>query len=124
MTRSTVLLLIVGLAIGLWLGFNPQAHQQTVQQWDSIKSSFLKFKTGASSNLPGLNFNSTSTTQTSSKSKSKFASQPQQPTAQHPTTQQPTPSFDWKQITTAFAPIWNSLQSIWASIMAKIGATR
>ena len=121
MTRSTVLLLIVGLAIGLWLGFNPQAHQQTVQQWDSIKSSFLKFKTGASSNLPSLN--TTSTTQTSSKSKSKFASQPQQ-TAQHTSTQQPTPSFDWKPITTALAPIWNSLQSIWASIMAKIGTTK
>ena len=126
MARSAVLLLIVGLAVGLWLGFNPQAHQQTVQQWDNIKSSFLKIKSGTAVKAPSLNISNTSTTQVSSKSKSKSknTSQAQQPVAQQPTTQQPAPSFDWKQITTAFAPILNALQSIWANITAKLSIAK
>ena len=55
MFRSAVLLLIVGLAVGLWLGFNPQAHQQTIQKWDSVKSAYLKFMTDATAKIQGLN---------------------------------------------------------------------
>ena len=67
MTRATVLFLIVGLAVGLWLGFNPQAHQQTIKQWDSVKSGFLNLKAGSSVQIRGL---STQTTTSSSSSKS------------------------------------------------------
>ena len=112
MAKSGLLLLVIGLVVGLWLGFNPQAHQQTIQQWDSVKSSFLKLKVETTAKVPSLNFNSTTSVQTNSKSKSA------------PTAQQPSTSFNWKQVTTAFEPIWSSLQKIWASVTAKISATR
>lgn len=35
---APILLVVVGLAVGLWLGFNPQAHQQIVQSWNQDRA--------------------------------------------------------------------------------------
>ena len=111
MARSAVLFLILGLAVGLWLGFTPQAHQQTIQKWDSVKSAYLKIKAESPVKIQGLNSNSTSSVQTSSRSKAAPQSQPAGSSA-------------WKQITTAFETIWNSVQRFWVNITAKINTTR
>ena len=34
MGRSALLFLLIGLAVGLWLGFNPAAHRAVVQWWN------------------------------------------------------------------------------------------
>lgn len=124
MVKSAVLLLVLGLAAGLWLGFNPQAHQQTIQKWDSVKSEYLRIMAGVNLKTQGLNSTqATSSVQTHSKSRSKSApataSQPQS---------QPVISTDWNQISTqvstAFETAWNSVQGFWANISAKISTAR
>jgi hypothetical protein len=47
MVKISLLLLAVGLAVGLWLGFNPQMHTRMVQNWEVAHSSF----TSAGTNL-------------------------------------------------------------------------
>jgi hypothetical protein len=111
MARYTVMFLILGLAVGLWLGFNPQAHQQTVQQWDSVKSAFLKTKTETTLKIPSLNSNSTTTVQKGSKS---TTTAPNQPSF----------SQDWNRVSTAFEDIWISMQRFWANITARINTSR
>ena len=121
MTRAAVLFLILGLAVGLWLGFNPQAHQQTIQQWDSVKSAFLNLKSGSSVQIRGLSSQTASTSSSKSSPKSRHAPE-SQPAVSTPS--QPNASTAWKQVTTAFESFWSSLQGIWANITAKINSTR
>jgi hypothetical protein len=121
MARSGVLLLILGLVVGLWLGFDPQAHQQTVQQWDSIKTSFMNTKAQTNLKLPSLSSNTTTTTTTSNKKGSK-SSNSTSTTSSSPS--QPSFSLDWNRVTTAFQDIWTSLQRTWANITAKINTSK
>jgi len=121
MARSGVLLLILGLAVGLWLGFDPQAHQQTVQQWDSIKTSFTNTTAQTNLKLPSVSSNTTTTTTTSNKKGSKSSSSTST-TSSSPG--QPSFSLDWNRVTTAFHDIWTSLQRTWASITAKINTSK
>ena len=128
MVKSAVLLLVVGLAAGLWLGFNPQAHQETLQKWDSVKSEYMKIT--ADSNLKVQSSNTTqATSQVRTYSKSRSKSEPA--TATQPQTQapsQPAISINWNQISTqistAFETAWNSLQGFWANVVAKINTAR
>jgi uncharacterized membrane protein YraQ (UPF0718 family) len=122
MARYTVLFLILGLAVGLWLGFNPQAHQQTVQQWDSIKTSFMNTKAQTNLKLPNLSSNTTTTTPAESNKKGSKSSNSTSTTSSSPS--QPSFSFDWNRVTTAFQDIWSSLQRTWANITAKINTSK
>ena len=111
MFRSAVLLVTIGLAVGLWLGFNPQAHQQTIKKWDSVKTSYLKFMTDANLKIQGLRSHITTSPQASPKVKIVSPSQ--------------TTAFSvWKQVTTAFETLWGSVQRFFATVTAKINSTR
>lgn len=109
MFRSAGFLLLIGLAIGLFLGFNPQAHQATIQKWDSLHSSYLKFMSNATAKAQGLNSHITSTTQTGSR-----------------TTGQPQISVpsSWKQVSAVFENLWESVQRFFANVTAKINSAR
>ena len=109
MFRSAGFLLIIGLAIGLFLGFNPQAHQATIQKWDSARSSYLKFMANATAKVQGLNSHITSTAQ----SGSRVTNQPQTSV-----------SSSWNQVSTAFENLWASVQKFFANVTAKINSAR
>ncbi len=111
MAKSVVLFLMLGLAIGLWLGFNPQAHSQTIQKWDSVKTAYLKIKAETTAKIQGLNSHLTLSLPSSPKSSSAPPSQPAVSSA-------------WKQVSTAFEVIWSSMQKFWTNATAKIGTTR
>ncbi len=104
MAKSAVLLLAIGLAAGLWLGFNPQAHAQTIKSWDQAKASYVQFKAQASTQIRQLD------TEVSAEGKSSPSAEPDA-------------SATWKQISTAFESFWNSVQKIWSNITAKIERT-
>jgi len=110
MTKSATLLLIVGLAVGLWLGFNPQAHAQIVKDWGRAKTSYVQFKAQASTQVRHLD------TKVSAVGKSS-------PKAEPVSQSQPNVSAAWKQISTAFETLWSSVQRTWSNITAKIGRT-
>jgi hypothetical protein len=111
MAKSAVFLLIIGLAAGLWLGFNPQAHQQTVQKWDSIKSAAVKLMAESNVKIQGVNSHVTTSLQNSPRLKSTPQSQPDI-------------SLAWKQVSNAFQAAWISMQRFLANVTAKINTTR
>jgi hypothetical protein len=111
MVKPAVLFLVLGLVVGLWLGFNPQAHRQTIQKWDSAKTAYLKIKAETTAKIQGLNSHLSFSPQSSPKSSSAPQSQPAVSTA-------------WKQVSTSFEVIWNSMQRFWANATAKISTTR
>ncbi len=101
---GTVLLVIAGLAVGLWLGFNPRAHQEVIHSWDQAQTAIAHMK-----------FNSTANVRVA-----------QPPTARTKPSSTPpaTVSITWKQVTTAFDDLWLSMQRLWLNVSARIGLTR
>jgi hypothetical protein len=102
-TATAVLLVLAGLAVGLWLGFNPRAHQETIQTWDRTRAAIVHAQT--------------TTTVKVGATKPTAAAKPT-------TSTQPTASITWKQITTAFDVFWLSLQKLWLNVSARIGTIR
>lgn len=101
MSKSAgILLLVLGLAIGLWLGFNPQAHQQTLQTWDHSKTAFVQMTAKA----PAVHAPTS--------------------TAKPAPAVAPTASNAWKQITIAFESMLHSLQRLWLNVTARIRTTQ
>lgn len=98
---GVVLLVAVGLAVGLWLGFNPQTHQQIAQSWDRERTTLLHAT--ASMHLP-LGLSTTTRTTVTAKP----------PSAPVATT------AAWKQITTAFESLMTSLHRLWLNFSARI----
>ncbi len=98
---APVLLVLVGLAVGLWLGFNPHAHQQVVQDWDRARLAFIHAT--ASLHLS-----------------SKVALAPKSTTRVEPITTSPSANAALKQITTAFQSLVSSLQRLWLQITARV----
>lgn len=98
---ATILLVAIALAVGLWLGFNPRAHAQTVQSWDHARAAFVQ----ATASL---------------RLAPKTAVMPRATTTTKPIIAQPSASAAWKQISTAFESLVSSLQRLWLSISAKV----
>ena len=51
MFKFTMLLFLLGIALGLWLGFDPQAHGKVVQNWDHTKVFFVRLETNFSNTI-------------------------------------------------------------------------
>jgi len=43
MSSSTLLLVLLAFALGLWLGFDPEAHAATEDAWQDFKTSVREF---------------------------------------------------------------------------------
>ncbi len=98
---APVLLVVVGLAVGLWLGFNPRAHQQVVQSWDQARVAFVH-ATASLHLSPKVGLTAKTTTHV------------------QPITAPPSATNAWRQISTAFESLVTSLQRLWLNISAKI----
>lgn len=103
MSRSAGLLLILGLALGLWVGFNPQAHQQAVQSWDRAKSSYVSFQSQAGVKVQKWTSNLDA--------HARVNSGPAQPV---------TTSKTLKEASSALDTFWNSVQRMWSNLTAQI----
>jgi hypothetical protein len=42
MGRSAILLVLIGLVVGLWLGFNPTTHRELVRWWNHTTTSQVR----------------------------------------------------------------------------------
>lgn len=98
------LMLIVGLAIGLWLGFNPTAHKETERTWNQARTSIVGLESQAGVKTPKAR-----TTITTSKPAPDV---------------KPIATDAWKQITTAFNTLLASVERLWTNISARISTTR
>ncbi|HEX2697338.1 MAG TPA: hypothetical protein VHM28_06475 [Anaerolineales bacterium] len=94
MLKSVALLFVLGLALGLWVGFNPQAHEKVVQGWEGTKTFFVTMKTNASVSfqdwLTGIK------------------SGEQNGTA--------SVGVAWKQISSVFTTLWDSVIRFWSNL--------
>lgn len=99
-----ILLLALGLAVGLWLGFNPKAHQETVRDWDRATAAVAHVRL-------------------TSEAKPRA---PQPPVVKSLPGSLPkvATSAAWKQVSAAFETLWHSVQSLWVRVTASIGNTR
>jgi len=56
MSSSTLLLVLLAFAFGLWLGFDPEAHAATEEAWQDFKTAVTEFanqtSTDETSNAP------------------------------------------------------------------------
>ena len=110
MFKSAGLLLLLGLAIGLWLGFNPQAHQKVVQSWDNTKSFFARLETNFSTSIGAWTMQAKSQVNVSPKTVSGVTAK----------------SFGtaWRQFVSAWSTFLGSLQRIWHELVSNINLNR
>lgn len=96
------LLLLLGIAVGLWLGFNPQAHQKMLENWGEAKSAYLRIQTQAKAKFNGLALQLSSSKQSASSSAPKWV------------------NTAWRQLASIFNTIWISVRRLWLSISSNI----
>ncbi len=106
MARSAVFLLLIGFALGAWLGFNPHAHQQVVNEWGRTQSFFMNLRSQVAGSSIGLTTQIGTQTGTQTQAKSKPAAQPNSVIA--------------RQISSMLATLWNALQHLWVQIRADL----
>lgn len=104
---GALLLIVIGLGVGLWLGFDPTAHKETIQNWDKARAVFVQVKSGTGTNIDSWDTHLTTWFRSS-------------PRPQPAPLSQPSASVGSKQISTALQTFWHSVQRIWLSILAKL----
>ncbi len=115
MAKSAIFLLVVGFALGLWIGFNPQLHKQAVTSWDHTRAFFANLQTQVSSASHGISFQSNVKVQSNPQTQSS----PQAQSKSGPGMQ--TVNVMWRQVSSILATLWNSLQHLWLQIRASLG---
>ena len=107
MGRFSAVFLLVGLAIGLWLGFEPTMHRQVMQWWDRTSSNRQTASLPTLFNVRPLDQRVNRFLRTTPK--------PQPAPASKPGTL-PTGS----QITADIQALFNALHKMWLTLVAKI----
>ncbi len=107
MGRTGVILLIVGLAVGLFLGFNPSTHRAIVRWWDRETRIQGRAEPHTAFSLRQLDKSVARLFRT--------APRPETP----PKSENPR-LVTWDQIVAAFQAFWHALEQIWLSFIAKL----
>ena len=109
MTRFAALLLIVGLAAGLWLGFNPATHRQLIRFWDDLGTSQAQAQPIASVQIRQWDSRVGVWLRSLSQPRSTLDSRP-------------VASPTWRRITAAWRAFGRAMDEIWVSMFTKIKA--
>lgn len=107
MGRIAVLFVLAGLAVGLWLGFNPSTHRELVRLWDNATVSQAHRRSTTVFSLRQLDASVARL----------FRSAPR--TRETPRTE-PSMSTAWNQFVALLQSFWHALERIWASLTAKV----
>jgi hypothetical protein len=98
MLKPFTVLFVLGLGLGLWIGFNPQAHERTIQSWNETRASFITLQAKALNTMHSWSI--------SSKPNKQAGSQ--------------TFTAVWKQTTSIFTAIWDGVRHIWLEIQSQL----
>ncbi len=107
MTKYAVLFLLVGLAVGLWLGFNPAAHRDVVRWWNRVSLNQVGYKPHAAVVARQLGSRLNRALQSSPK-----------PLAQP--SEQPNTVPTLREIGAELHAFWLALEHIWLSFWAQL----
>jgi hypothetical protein len=102
MFRLAGLLLILGLALGLWVGFDAQEHQKVLQTWSKAKASLVNIQTQVSVKLHKSSAELNPGTQTKSISLPK-----------------PIVVF-WRELSLIIVSIWNTIVNLWLRLISAL----
>ncbi len=121
MGKFAILFLLAGLAVGLWLGFNPTTHSQLARDWKQVTVSNTRSRTTSS---PSLSLRQLDTKVSIwLKSAQRSQTQTQTTSRTSPSTSTSTSTIG-KQITAALQAFWQALQRLWLSFVAKLHAAK
>ena len=115
MNRYSLFLILAGLAVGLFLGFNPTAHRDLVRWWDSATAKASTSQRQANGTPAPL----ISLRQFDSSVARLFRTSPRPQTSNRSE-----PATVWSQIVAAWQQLWHALQKIWLSVVAKFAAPK
>ena len=111
MRNYSLLMILAGLAVGLFLGFNPTTHRDLARWWTTTAASQRQTqRTPAAISLKQFDNSVARLFRTSPKPQATVGSQP-------------ATAHLWSQIVAALQTLWHELQRIWLSIVAKSAAS-
>jgi len=111
MGKSAVLLLLVGLAVGLWLGFNPTTHRELARWWTRTANTQASERPSSDVNLHQLDRRLTQWLRTGAR-----------PADQPPAQKSPVPTG--AQISTTLQAFWHALEQIWVRFLLRLGISQ
>lgn len=115
MGRYAILFALAGLAVGLWLGFNPAAHRQAVRWWQSTMSE----RTSASASPDSILNMRQVNRRVNRWLRARDATQPVEPQANN------SPRLlTWDQIVAAFRQFGVALYQIWLQLLSNAHLAR
>lgn len=94
MPKKWIVLFALGLALGLWIGLNPQAREKAATGWENTKTFFVTMKIQVSA----------ATQDWVTQLKSNVRSGARQI------------SLAWRQTSTVFVSLWDSVRHIWLTL--------
>ncbi len=110
MGRYAVLFLLVGLAVGLWLGFNPTTHRDLVRWWDRTNATQARNRETPTATI------SLNQLDRSINRWFRTATQPQSAPREKSS---PAPSSN--QIVALLQTFWHALEQAWARLLVSLG---
>ena len=94
MLKTFTVLFVLGLSLGLWLGFNPQAHEKTIKSWDDVRTSFVTVKASVSDAIRNWSVSLKSNEQSGGQKM----------------------TVVWKQASSILTTMWDGAHRIWTEI--------
>ncbi len=110
MLKAAALLFVLGIALGLWLGFSPQMHEKVVQNWDNAKGFIARLGTNFSTTISTWTSQTKAQVQVGQKTVSKVNAKPF--------------ATAWQQFVSAWTTFMESLQRIWHELAANINLNK
>ena len=117
MRRYSLLLILAGLAVGLFLGFNPTTHRDIARWWSSATAQAAVSQRQA--NRTPAPLISLRQFDNSVARLFRTATRPQTSVRSEPATLP-----GWSQIVAALQAFWHALQQIWLSLVASFGRAK
>ncbi|HEX8991900.1 MAG TPA: hypothetical protein VF784_09500 [Anaerolineales bacterium] len=117
MNRYSLFLILAGIAVGLFLGFNPTTHRDLARWWNTEATGTAVQQRQAERTPAPL----ISLRQIDNSMARLFRTAPRPQTNVH---SQPATLPGWSQIVAALQSLWHALQRIWLSLMAKFAGAR
>jgi hypothetical protein len=111
MGKSALLLILVGLVVGLWLGFNPTTHRELVRWWDRTTAASQARASGTPSADVSLR-------QLDRRIARWFRTETRPPSTP-PASSSPVPTGN--EILSTLQAFWHALEQVWVRFLLNLG---
>ncbi len=110
MGKYGVLLVLIGLVVGLWLGFNPTTHRELVRWWDRTTAGERRAGAGQTATIDLRQLN---------RRIDRWFRTETRPQSTPPAASSPVPTGN--EITATLLAFWHALQQVWVRFLLTLG---